>query len=337
MSAPIDPAFDPNFDQAFQQVSAECGLGPVAEAQPIVLVGEHTRRWTNGMFTNNTKRLGPGQGNRHAICDDRGRVGGLLDLYLIEPTRFLLVLEGLRAEDFEKRFEMHLVLDDIDVERPERLVYTLQGPTAAAALAAAGLPVPTADHAHLALHPHAELSSATGLETLRICRKDRTGLGGFDLLIAPDALPLLRERLAGVAELSPPVLDALRIRAGRPAWPAEAAGRAPLVHELGLEAECCAFDKGCYVGQEVLNRVDLRGNLNRHLRTVEGHGGAPPVGTPLQLETEEVGTLTSVAPQPGGTWRGLATLRKPAWGSGTRLRAGMSGEFSEEHGWVHVL
>jgi folate-binding protein YgfZ len=333
MSALTDPAFD----KAFEQVLLGCGLGPVPEAQAILLVGEHTRRWTNGMFTNNTKRLTPGQGNRHAICDDRGRVGGLLDLYLIEATRFLLVLEGLSADAFEKRFEMHLVLDDIEVERPDRLVFTLQGPTAATTLSQAGLPVPGLDHAHLTLGGDAEAQGANGLESLRICRKDRSGLGGFDLLIAPNALPLLQERLAGVPELSPELREALRIRSGRPAWPAEAAGRAPLVHELGLEAECCAFDKGCYVGQEVLNRVDLRGNLNRHIRTVEGQGVAPPTGTPLHLETEEVGTLTSVARQPGGAWRGLATLRKPAWGSGTLLRAGDSHETNEEPGLIQVL
>ena len=40
------------------------------------LVGSDVRRWTNGMFTNNTRRLRPGQGNRHCACDDRGRVRG---------------------------------------------------------------------------------------------------------------------------------------------------------------------------------------------------------------------------------------------------------------------
>ena len=53
-------------------------------------------------------------------------------------------------------------------------------------------------------------------------------------------------------------MEMIRVRAGEARWPRDGREKT-LIHELGLEAQVCAFDKGCYVGQEVINRVDVKG------------------------------------------------------------------------------
>ena len=88
------------------------------------------------------QRLPPGRGNRNAMCDDRGRVQGLLDLYCIREDHFLVVLEGVDAEWFQERYRMFLMLDDIEVDElaGEATLLSVQGPAAASVLASAGLP-----------------------------------------------------------------------------------------------------------------------------------------------------------------------------------------------------
>ena len=70
------------------------GLIDLAHVSVAELSGEEVRRWCHGMFTNHVKRLRPGQGNRHAMCNDRGGVLGVLDLYCIADDRFLAVFEA---------------------------------------------------------------------------------------------------------------------------------------------------------------------------------------------------------------------------------------------------
>lgn len=284
------------------------------------LQGDEVRRWTNGMFTNNTRRLAPGQGNRHAWCTDRGRVQGVLDLYMTAEDTVVLVLEGVSAEDFAARFRMYLMLDDIELEDladPDegeaRAVWTLVGPQTAAVLAAAGLSLPSSDHGH-ADH-----------DGVRVLHRDRVGLGGAELLVPTSRQDALRATIleAGATAAPFPLLDALRVLAGRARWPVDGTEKS-LVHELRLNEDCVAFDKGCYVGQEVINRIDVRGGVQKRLTQVELSAPTPP-GTPVQRDGKELGTLTSVATLDGRTV-GIGVLRKAAWEPGTELVVGDSAQ-----------
>ena len=88
-------------------------------APHFILEGEEVRRWANGMFSNNIRKLQPMQGNYSAICDDRGRVQGFLHCYCLSDTQFLCILDGYSLEDFQKRFNMFMILDDIELEELE--------------------------------------------------------------------------------------------------------------------------------------------------------------------------------------------------------------------------
>lgn len=296
------------------------GIVDLAHLGTANLVGPDARRFCNGMFTNNVRRLQPGQGNRNCMCDDRGRIQGLLDLYCTDDDAFQVVLEGVAPAWFEQRYQMYIVFDDVEltVSAGEPWVLSVQGPDAADVLGRLGLPVPEGDHDHVVV-PGAEGPG------LRVARKDRTGLGGFDLLV-PDAVVAETWEAAlhaGAMPFGHAALDALRIAAGRARWPDEQAGRYP--HELRIETETCSFDKGCYVGQEVLNRIDVKGTVNRRLfGLVMDEDALPPAGAVVAAETD-LGVVTSSA-RVDGRPLALAILKKPGWEPGLRVqvRAGVT-------------
>lgn len=290
---------------------AVVSLGP---AEALVLAGDDTPRWCHGMFTNEVKKLAPGQGNRHAACNDRGQVLGLLDLRRLDATQVLLVLEGWSVADFLTRYEKFLFLDDIEPSdlRPTHTLLSAQGPAASEALAAAGLPAPA---------PGAVTPFGAGWASGRV----RAVGSGVDFLVPTEDAPALHARLLGAGATAATALDldAARIAAGRPAWPADANEKS-LVHELGIAAALCSFSKGCYVGQEVLNRVDIKGTIQKRATPLRFSGAAAP-GAALLLGEDTVGQVTSVAPAEDGL-RGLGLVRRAAWESGTRLQVDGGGE-----------
>ena len=81
--------------------------------------------------------------------------------------------------------------------------------------------------------------------------------------------------------------------------------------ETGLVAESVSFTKGCYLGQELVARIDTRGHVNRMLRRLAGTGNPPPPGAAIAREKTAVGALASVAAI-GEGWVGLALLRREA-------------------------
>jgi folate-binding protein YgfZ len=288
------------------------GVVDLSHIAVLDLQASDLRRWANGIFTNNIRRLPVGRGNRNGMCDDRGRLQGLLDLYCLADDHFLAVLDGVDADWFEARYRMFLILDDIEVE-PQFDVSTLislQGPTAGALLSAVNLPVPGVEREHL-------VDATTGV---RVARRDRTGLGGFDLMVplagAIDLWAALRS--AGARPFGLETLDALRVRAGQAAFPQDA-GEKSMIHELRLNQEICAFDKGCYVGQEIINRIDVKGLLTKKLMGLVVEGEAPPIGAEVVVDDVVVGVVTSSAPRDGGGL-GLSVVRKSAWTPGVVAR-----------------
>ena len=89
-----------------------------------------------------------------------------------------------------------------------------------------------------------------------------------------------------------------------------------MVHELGINDEVCSFNKGCYLGQEVINRVDVKGQINKKLHSILVEADpAALAGAAVRLGEDQVGTITSAA-HAGDHAVALAVLRKTAWAEG---------------------
>lgn len=265
------------------------GVGRRELSLPVVeLKGEDVRRFANGMFTNNVRDLPVGGAQRTAMVDERGRVGGLLDLLLVDEHRILCLLEGVDPDAFVERYDAYVFADDVTFERRDDLrVATVQGPGARAALEAAGLPVPE----------EGRMAEAGGVW---VVRRDR-GTTGYDLVGA--TLPALE-----LPELSEGGLDALRVRAGEPRWPVDFPDKA-LPHETGLRRHHLSFEKGCYLGQETIHRVEVLGRVRRRLVKL-ALDELPAPGDEVLHEGRALGVVSSPVRWGDGALA-LAVLREP--------------------------
>ncbi len=114
---------------------------------------------------------------------------------------------------------------------------------------------------------------------------------GFDLLGPRAALLQLQVPL-----VDPLAFDAWRIEQGIAVQPFDL-DDSTIPQEAFLEQDAVSFTKGCFIGQELVCRIDSRGHVNRFLRTFSQiEGGWPPVGAEVVVDGKVVGALTSVAP-----------------------------------------
>jgi tRNA-modifying protein YgfZ len=161
------------------------------------------------------------------------------------------------------------------------------------------------------------------------------GVGGFVWVGAADALRALREQLEAQAPLiAPEAYELARVRLGQPLFGVDF-DEHQYPQEAGLKASV-SFQKGCYLGQEVVCTLENRGRLNRHLCLLRSESGdavesgsaltlpAPPAGTEAQpTAAEPAGNLTSAVWDPSlGATRALGYVRRLHAKPGNTLFAG---------------
>jgi folate-binding protein YgfZ len=114
---------------------------------------------------------------------------------------------------------------------------------------------------------------------------------------------------AGLGGLSEDALMRARLAEGVPAIPAEF-GPADLPQEAGLETVAISFNKGCYLGQEVMARLHAMGQVRRRLLRVSGTGAAPGAGAGLLKEVggKRTGEVRVAVADGHGGWLGLAMV-----------------------------
>ena len=285
--------------------------------RPFTLAGDEVQRWCNGMLSNNIRRLSPQQGNRNAICSPKGILEGLLDIYCLNKNLFLCLPDGIDGPWFTQRFRQFLFLDDIELESLENhRTIRLMGPRAYSTAQALGYALPNDNE-----------QCTTPSEDIWAVFSTRFGLPSVDI-ICPDSLIesiIEQAQHAGTSLVGQEAYDHCRIERCSAAWPDDRYSEKPLLHALRLNADCCAFDKGCYVGQEVINRIDVKGKLGRKLQVLK-LSAAVPSGTPLHDNGKERAVLTSISTL--DQIIGLAVLPKAYWAEGSVLSLGDTGEFA---------
>jgi folate-binding protein YgfZ len=158
----------------------------------------------------------------------------------------------------------------------------VRGPGALDAASALGVAVPSAPHAHVPF------------DDAVVVRAPWPGGDGFDLVGPPAPVAAGVERLnaAGVPACGAEAFEALRIEAGVPRQGFELDERT-IPQEAFLERDAVSFTKGCFLGQELVCRIDTRGRVNKFLRRLTGMGDAPPQGADIVAGEKVVGTVTS--------------------------------------------
>jgi len=251
--------------------------------------GEDARSWLNAVLTQDLRSpLGAGM-TLALFVDVRGRVLADADVFQAGDAINVLI-PAAGAPALISRLEERIVMEDVTLSLPDMAVFTAQGP------AAADMP-----------------SAARGLA------HDRLGRGGFDLVCAPPAADALRDALAdealalGGALVSGEAYERARVRARRPRFGADF-GPDCYPQEAGLESLRVSFDKGCYVGQEAVHMLQVRGRPPRRLVGLAIEGDAlPALGADVRTaDGRSVGVVTSAAPARDGHPLALAMLKRAA-------------------------
>jgi folate-binding protein YgfZ len=281
----------------------------------IAATGEDRVTFLQGMLSNDVKALAAGQGTYAAMLTQQGKVVADLRVYA-QPQRVLLDVVTWRRAALQEALERYLVADDVELAQPdEELLLGLEGPLARAVVGEA-LGVAELPHARYA-HVETEFE---GARVMAIVASEVDG-DGILLAAAPRAAAALFDACveAGARPLGMQALDVLRVEAGVP-WAGIDIDENTLIMETGREA-AISFSKGCYLGQEVVERIAARGHVNRILAGIVCAGDALPApGARLLADGQEVGYVTSaVRSEALRHGIGLAMIQRKHSAAGERL------------------
>ena len=254
----------------------------------FAVVGPDRASWLHGMVTNEINRLAVGAGCLATVLTAKGKLVADARVFKREEELWL-DLPGERVSPLLEQLRRFLIMEDCELQdrSAETAMIGLHGPRAQPLLASLAPALP-----ELAEHAQAPLTVA-GQPLLAIGSRE-LGLSGIDLWLSPAACAPVWQALreAGARPIGQDAVELLRIEAGRPRFGAEL-DEDTLPLEAGLERSI-SYDKGCYLGQEVIARMTFRGHANRKLMGlwIEGRDPAPP-GAPLTRDGKPAGEVRS--------------------------------------------
>jgi folate-binding protein YgfZ len=293
----------------------------------LCLTGADRVRFLHGQVTNDVKRLRVGEGCYAALVTAKGKLQSDLYIYCLAEELLLDFEPGL-AKTVTERLEKYLVADDVQVVDVAALygLLSLQGPAAEAAVRALGL------FTELPAKPLSFTQfTEAALGELYLVHQPRLGSNGFDLFVPNTALATVAIKAVAAAKsvggrlCGWQAFEMARLEAGIPRFGADM-DETHLPPECGLEARAMSYTKGCYIGQEVLNRIHTMGHVNRELRGLRLAAELtqlPAKGTRLFHGGKEVGYVTSALASPALHANiALGYVRKEANPVGTELQLG---------------
>jgi folate-binding protein YgfZ len=261
------------------------GLIELPERGLLAVTGPQRQKLLHAVLSNDVEGVPPGAGRGAALMDVKGRLIALLRV-LVAPDAVLLEANADRLERVEGLLNHYRVAAPVRFARRPAAVLALLG-DGGGVLGRAGLPLPGDER-------ESHVTGSLSGQEVRVVRAGDLPGGGFVLHAAPEHAASVREAVlaAGASPLSREDLDVRRIEHGRP-WYGPDVTEANLLHETGLLAELHSSSKGCYVGQEVVARLEGRGgNVSRRLRGLKLGALAAP-GAAITADGAELGRLTT--------------------------------------------
>ena len=286
--------------------------------------GSDRGRFLHNMTTNDVKGLTPGLGLYAAMLDVRGHILADLEI-LCDEDRFLVSTDADLLDKVLTMLGRYNIGGRVPIDTVSLTVLSVQGPKAAAIVEDA-LRAPSPGPEEFC---HAK-GSITG-QAVRVIKTSSTGEEGYELWVAPEVLTAVRDfvleigREHGLIRCGSAALETLRIEAGIPEYGSEL-GEDTLPLEAGLMT-ALSFNKGCYIGQEIVERARSRGRVNWKLAGFFFESPAPPlVGEQLLAEGKPMGEITSACVSPTlERTIALGYVRREVVEPGTRLELASGG------------
>ena len=295
------------------------GVSRLADTGWIRVTGEDRVRWLNGMVTNSIQQLQDGEGNYNFFLSVQGRIQGDATIFA-EPDALVIETAASQVPGLMTLLDRFIIMDDVELADAtnSQSGMLIAGPKAASLLERIGLNVEDLG----VLQKRTMQWDAAQITVLHI---ESPLIPRFELWADADTTSKLLEALqnAGAAFCEAQSLEWLRILEGTPLYGTDIRDR-ELPQETG-QTRALHFSKGCYLGQEIVERIRSRGNVHRAFSAFRLDGELPVVGAPLEADAKQVGELTSVAAIPLPTDNGttvqvaLGYIRREALDRGIPL------------------
>jgi folate-binding protein YgfZ len=297
----------------------------------ICLVGADRAPYLHGQVTNDVKKLRVGEGCYAAITNAKGKMESDLNIFMLVDELLLDFEPGL-TEKISQRLEKFIVADDVQIvdAAPHYGLLSVQGPKAEAIVQALDLfgEIPSKPLDSL------KISDAT-LGEIYFANNPRLGGNGFDLFVPNNSLGAVADKLIAAAKqiggraAGWTAFETARIEAGIPRFGADM-DETNIPLECGIERRAIVYNKGCYIGQEVINRIHSVGHVNkelRGLRLADDLKTLPQKHDKLFHAGKEAGYVTSAVKSPAlGANIALGYVRREANQIGNELTLQGTGE-----------
>jgi folate-binding protein YgfZ len=264
------------------------------------VTGTDATRWLNGMVTNSVQALGPGEGCYAFLLNAQGRILGDLTVYREpagEPAAFVVATSKQQVETIQKHLDHFIIMDDVELTPMERFgdMVLLVGRDATEVLRKMENPAPGCSSfaelppLSLRVYPQTGTQITTPVAAMVPC---------FAIAPAFPVAQLLEEaKAAGASEVSLDALEALRLLEARPLYGRDITGK--YLPQETNQAQALHFNKGCYLGQEIVERIRSRGQVHRILTPLVLSGALPAeFPAPIEADGKAVGEITSAAVVP---------------------------------------
>jgi folate-binding protein YgfZ len=315
----------------FRALAEGCGLYDMSWQAKLVLTGEDRVRWLNGMVTNNVRDLALGHGVYSFLLTAQGRI--VADLVSYNRGDYLLVTsDRSQAQAIKEMFDHYIIMDDVEVaDISDKLsAVGIAGPRVSEILERVGIELPQ-------LPKEGNCGPPTQLEPgqvvdvtccgigVSIARNTHPNMDGYEIWFAAEQADTVWDALtaAGATLVGSEALEWYRIARGVPRYGIDLSQR-----DLPQETEqehALNFAKGCYIGQEIVERIRARAILHRTFSGFLFEGEPPQAGTKIKEGDKNIGEITSAAriPFPSGERRvALGYLRREFEKPGTVVQVG---------------
>lgn len=300
-------------ERDYRALTVGAGYRVLEERVVVRVSGDDRTSFLHGMCSNDIKKLQPGSVLYALFLTDRAHV--ISDFYAWAREEAILIeAERKLWPSTRAHLEKLIVADDVEMEEVDGMaVIDVEGPSAGEAVAAA-LPAGVSNQvAGLEPWHFAELGGQI------VGRLIRFGALGFTILADKGKIGEITAKLAGAIEISAAALETMRIESGIARVGADAT-RQTIALEARLEP-AISFGKGCYLGQETIERATARGGIKRRLfgLRISGTRVPEPGATVYDSAGKQVGRLTSAAHSPRLGVLGLGMLHHSAWKPGAQM------------------
>ncbi len=265
----------------------------------VEATGPDARSFLQSLVSQDLDSLAAGEGAASLLLQPQGKLVAPFRVLMVDDERFLLDTDAGAGQVLLDGLTRFMIRVTAQLALHRQAALSLRGAEVDEIVATTGLATPSAE-------AHAHMVDSAGVRTVRA---PWDGTPGIDVF-ADAGIDAVEARLvaAGAVAIDDDTFETERIQHGVLVF-----GRdiddTTIAQEAELETDAVSFTKGCFVGQELVCRIDSRGHVNRFVRLLEfaDEQPAPAAGSEVRVGDKVVGTITSTAPNAPVA---LATVRR---------------------------